>query len=67
MVKEMEKEKNIILMVYLIFEGEYLKEKKREKELNMLMMAILKEYFNCELIFEGEYLNEIKKKRIWVY
>ena len=48
MVKEMEKEKNMI-MIKLEFEGEYLNGERNGKG---------KEYYdNGKLIFEGEYLN----------
>ena len=49
MVKEMEKENNMIVLVDLIFEGEYSYGKRNGKgrEFNS----------NGELVYEGEYLN----------
>ena len=44
----MEKEKSIMMMVKLRYEGEYLNGKRNGKG---------KEYNHNELIFEGEYIN----------
>ena len=52
MVKEMEKEKNMIVIVFLLkFEGEYLNGKRNGKGIEY--------WIDGDLIFEGEYLDGI--------